>query len=70
MDNYLEFIKIQPEKQAAIHEILDENDISSYKLSKSNSISQSQMSQWELSDGIMSSLRDNVTKYEKHAKKD
>ena len=66
MADYLEFIKIWPEKQAAILEILDNNNINSYKLLQSKSISQAQMSQWGLSDGIIAQLRDNVRKYEKH----
>ncbi|KNZ52733.1 hypothetical protein VP01_3467g2 [Puccinia sorghi] len=54
-------------KQLAIIEILDHNYISSYKIFQSKSISQAQMSQWGLSDGIISKLRDNVRKYEKHS---
>ncbi|KNZ48691.1 hypothetical protein VP01_5481g1 [Puccinia sorghi] len=53
MEEYLEFVKIHPEKQVAILEILDHNNIGSYKLFQSKSITQAQMSQWGLSDGII-----------------
>ena len=44
MGDYLEFIKIRPDKCEAVLEILDQNDIGSYKLFQSKSITQSHMS--------------------------
>ncbi|KNZ62077.1 uncharacterized protein VP01_1316g4 [Puccinia sorghi] len=57
MGNYLDFIKIRPDKQDTVLEILDQKDISSYRLFQSKSINQRKMSRWGLSDGIIAQLQ-------------
>ena len=70
MSDYLDFVKIRTSKQAEVLEILNQNDINSFKLFKSKSITQDHMSKWGLSDGVIAQLRDNVRKYEKKLQKE
>ncbi|KNZ49234.1 uncharacterized protein VP01_5133g2 [Puccinia sorghi] len=63
--NYLKFIKIRPTKHEEVLEILEKNDITSFKLFKSKNITQDHMSRWVLSNGIIAQFRDNVLKYKK-----
>ena len=69
MHNYLDFIKIQPSKKDSVFDILDENDITSFRFFKSKTITHEHMSKWGLSDGVITQLLDNVTKYERHLHK-
>jgi len=70
MSDYLDFVKIQTSKQAEVLEILNQNDINSFKLFKLKSITQDHMRKWGLSDGVIAQLRDNVRKYEKKLQKE
>ena len=69
MHDYLDFIKIRPSKKDTVFDILDKNDITSFKFFKAKSITHENMSKWGLSDGIITQLRENVTHYERHLQK-
>ena len=69
IEEYIDFVKIWPSRRESVMEILESNDIISFKLFESKNITHENMSKWGLSDGIIAQLRDNVSKYKRHLKK-
>ena len=56
----------EPDKQAKVIKILDDNDVLNPKILQSKNITREQMSCWGLTNGIIAQLKDNVSKYERH----
>ena len=52
-----------------VFNILDENDITSFRFFKSKTITHEHMSKWGLSNGVIAQLLDNVTNYKRHLHK-
>ena len=69
ISKYLDFINLRPSKKQSVLDILETNDIVSFKLFKSKTITHENMSKWGLSDGIIAQLKDNVSKYKRHLRK-
>ncbi|OAV93112.1 hypothetical protein PTTG_07246 [Puccinia triticina 1-1 BBBD Race 1] len=66
MAEYLDFVKIKPSKKEEVLQILIKKDITHPSFLKSASITQDTMARWSLSPGIISQLRYNTKKFEKH----
>ncbi|KNZ63724.1 uncharacterized protein VP01_1109g1, partial [Puccinia sorghi] len=67
--NHINLIKIHPSKKTDVVDILKKNNITNFTFFKSQKLTHGHTSSWVLSDGIISKVRNTVSKYKQHIQK-